>query len=508
MSGSEGRTGVVDLIASLRNFGYYRPANSIFYSFWKTYVNILDLIERHWELLDLLLVAVGLVIYVAASHSLHQRRHPSAAIAWVLGIILLPYLVLPLYLAFGSRKIIAPLPPQGARVALPASAAHATATRSRQLGMAMGLPDPVTYAELNIHEDGTQALNALRQLIDGARYTLEVSTFLLGRDVLGDEIGEKLKQRAREGVRVRLLIDGIGIYLGGYPDLKGFRAAGVEVVRFVPPFRSPKRGRTNLRNHRKMLIADGVHLWCGGRNLAAEYFEGDPRPILGCTPWIDLSFDLKGEIACQAVQQFERDWTFATERPAGAEVCIPTPELPSAGALAQLVASGPDRPDDTISTLLVSGCFTSQRRILLVTPYFVPDTTLLNALALASRRGIEIDLVLPAHSNHRLADFVRHRLLRELVAAGGRVWLYPQMIHAKAMVIDDELALSGSANIDGRSLYLNYEMMVAFYDRKAVRGFARWIEARRHESVPYVSRSPGMVRDLAEGLLLWLAFQL
>ncbi|MEI7612680.1 MAG: phospholipase D-like domain-containing protein [Betaproteobacteria bacterium] len=472
-------------------------------------MNILNLIERHWEILDLLLVAVGLVIYAAASHSLHQRRHPSAAIAWVLGIILLPYLVLPLYLAFGSRKVIAPLPPQGTKqLTMPASASHATASRSQQLGRAMGLPDPVAYAELSIHEDGTQALIALRRIIDEARQTLEVSTFLLGRDVLGDEIAEKLKQRAREGVRVRLLIDGIGIYLGGYPDLKGFREAGVEVVRFVPPFRSPKRGRTNLRNHRKMLIADGAHLWCGGRNLAAEYFEGDPRPILGRSPWIDLSFDLKGEIACQAVQQFERDWAFATERPAVAEVCIPSPELPSAGALAQLVASGPDRPDDTISTLLVSGCFTSQRRILLVTPYFVPDTTLLNALALASRRGIEVDLVLPARSNHRLADFARHRLLRELVSAGGRVWLHPKMIHAKAMVIDDELALSGSANIDGRSLYLNYEMMVAFYDRKAVKSFARWVEARRQESVPYVSQPPGMGRDLAEGLLLWLAFQL
>lgn len=472
-------------------------------------MNIIDLIERHWEILDLLLVAVGLVIYVAASHSLHQRRHPSAAIAWVMGIILLPYLVLPLYLTFGSRKVVAPLPPQGARrAAVPSSSSHATATRSQQLGAAMGLPDPVAYEALSIHEDGAQALRALRQIIEEARQTLDVSTFLLGRDVLGDEVAERLKQRAREGVRVRLLIDGIGIYLGGYPDLKSFRQAGVEVVRFVPPFRSPKRGRTNLRNHRKMLIADGRHVWCGGRNLAAEYFEGDPRPILGKKPWVDLSFDLKGEIACQASLQFEQDWAFATERPVTAEVCLPVSQSPEDRAQAQLVPSGPDRPDDTILTLLVSGGFTSQRRILLVTPYFIPDTSLLTALALAARRGVTVDLVLPARSNHRLADFARHRLLRELVAAGGRVWLYPQMIHAKAMVIDDELALSGSANIDGRSLYLNYEMMVAFYDRKAVRGFAQWIEARRQESVPYVSQRPGVARDLAEGLLLWLAFQL
>jgi phosphatidylserine/phosphatidylglycerophosphate/cardiolipin synthase-like enzyme len=286
-----------------------------------------------------------------------------------------------------------------------------------------------------------------------------------------------------------------------------FAEAGVEVVRFVPPFRSPKRGRTNLRNHRKMLIADGLHLWCGGRNLAAEYFEGDLRPILGRMPWVDLSFDLCGQIAGQALQQFEEDWAFAVEQPVPDSASLQSTASAS-GALAQLVASGPDRPDDTIYTLLVSSCFTSQKRILAVTPYFIPDTALLTALMLAARRGIEIDLVLPARSNHRLADFARHRLLRDLVTAGGRVWMHPRMIHAKAVVIDDELALAGSANLDGRSLFLNYEMMVAFYDRKGVRGFARWVETRRQEAQPYVARSPGMLRELAEGLLLWLAFQL
>lgn len=466
------------------------------------------LIIRHWEVLYSLLIVVGLVIYAAASHSLHQRRHPAAAIAWVLGIVLLPYVTLPLYLAFGSRKIVAKHTARRARrVALLAPTPPATAVRAQQLGLAMGLPDPVAYEGLHIHEDGTQALNALRHMIDAARSTLEISTFLFGRDVLGDEIAERLKQAARAGVRVRLLIDGIGIYLGGYPDLKGFAQAGVEVVRFVPPFRSPKRGRTNLRNHRKMVIVDGAHLWCGGRNLAAEYFEGDPRLILGCKPWVDLSFDLRGELAQQARSQFEQDWAFATERPAPEVVVTATPSADS-GAMAQLVASGPDQPDDTLFTLLVSACFTSQWRILAVTPYFVPDNSLLTSLSLAARRGVDVNLVLPARSNHRLADFVRHRLLRDLVAAGGKVWLFPRMIHAKIVLIDEELALVGSANLDGRSLFLNYEMMVAFYDHKAVDDFAQWIEIRRLESVPYAAHRPGMLRELAEGMLLWLAFQL
>ena len=468
----------------------------------------IDLIVEYGIIVDLLLVVVGLVIYVTASHTLSQRRHPSAAVAWVLGIVLLPYLTLPLYLAFGTRKVIAPRPTQGARHGpVAASGAQATAQRSQQLGLAMDLPDPVTYDRLHIHEDGAQALVALRRIIDQASSTLEVSTFIFGRDLLGKEIAEKLKQRARAGVRVRLLIDGIGIYLGGYPDLKSFKRAGVEVVLFVPPFKSSKRGRTNLRNHRKMVIADGQFLWCGGRNLAAEYFEGDPESILGKKAWLDLSFDLDGELAGQARHQFDLDWAFATDSPFPERHTVPPPATGSA-PLAQLVDSGPDRSDDTIFTLLVSGCFTSQRRILAVTPYFVPGAALLTSLTLAARRGIEIDLVLPARSNHRLADFARHRSLRDLVAAGGRVWLHPRMIHAKAVLIDDELALAGSANLDGRSLFLNYELMVAFYDSAAVQGFASWIEARRLESAPYLVRRPGLLRDLAEGLLLWLAFQL
>ena len=176
--------------------------------------------------------------------------------------------------------------------------------------------------------------------------------------------------------------------------------------------------------------------------------------------------------------------------------------------IAQLVPSGPEQVDDTVQALLLSGCFMAKHRILAVTPYFIPDATLLMALSLAARRGVLVDLVMPRRSNHRLADVARYRPLRDLAAAGARIWFVPWMLHAKAIVFDDQLALAGSANLDLRSLFLNYELMVAFYEPADVKRFAAWIDDERAQAVRFEAREPGLLRDLSEGLLLWLAFQL
>lgn len=455
------------------------------------------LLSFHWVSLHGLMVMLGLAVYIVASHTLKQRRHPSAAIAWVISLLLLPYVALPLYLLLGRRKIV------GDR---PVSKMKTPATKPRQLATALDLPNATTFEQLAIHQDGAEALACLRRMLCEARQSLDLCSFLLGRDPVGDEIILLLIQRAQTGVRIRLLLDGLGYYMGGHPDLKRLVAAGVQVALFVSPLRSALRGRTNLRNHRKMIIADGRCLWCGGRNLAAEYFvagSDDGKPI-----WIDLSFDLQGRLAMQAQQQFERDWIFATQGVLANVGANSTGAVPALTQQARLVASGPDQSDDTIYTLLVSGCFKAQDRILAVTPYFVPDSALLMALALAARRGVAVDLLLPCKSNHLLADLARHAALRELASAGARVWLSPDMVHAKAALFDNELALVGSANLDERSLFVNYELMVAFYEPAVVERFADWIGLQQKSATLYRPQAPGLVRELVEGMVRLVAFQL
>ncbi len=449
-----------------------------------------------------LMVVLSLLAYVVASHAFNQRRHPTAAIAWVFFILLVPYVALPSFLVFGSRKQRRPLL-VGPEPSVP------DAPWAIRAIAALGQPAPARYDDLVIHADGRAAREALWRVIDAARESIDVCTFIIGKDAIGQGVLERLVAKSRSGVRVRVMIDGMGQLMRRHPDLSPLIDAGARFTVFVPPLKLPIRARANLRDHRKMVIVDaardGRRLWCGGRNLASEYFEGlgdDP-------PWHDLTFDLGGDLVLQAADVFERDWAYGNGEPrATAPKVRATIVESSAARCAQLIASGPDEADDTVQTVLVTGAYRAEHRIVLVTPYFVPDSALLAALCMAARRGVVVDLLLPSRSNHRMSDVARRRALRALATAGGRVWLAPRMLHAKLAIFDDVMALCGSANFDSRSLFLNYELMVAFHERTDIARFAGWFEHERIDAARYVVKPPGLFADIAEGLVLWTGFQL
>jgi cardiolipin synthase A/B len=454
-----------------------------------------------------LVVVISVLAYILTTRAQRERRPPSIAIAWVLGLIALPYLVLPMYLMFGRRKL--------PRRTLPRTGARTFAGHwAQDLIESFGLPAS-SHAAINMHRDGRDSADALFSVMSSAVSRLDICTYILGDDAFGREAMQRMIERARCGVDVRLLLDGVGAIQLPRACFKSLQLGGVETATFSPLFARRTQGPRNLRNHRKMVIADGAHLWAGGRNLAAEYFLGSG----GAPAWRDLTFDLRGQVAEAAAAQFELDWVAAGGRPASADAPAVTGTAvaatvmagaapPSAASEAQFLPSGPDQSEDTVHALLIDGCFQARDRMLAITPYFVPDVSLETAMRLAARRGVRVDLVIPASSNHRLADFARSRALRSLSQAGVNVHLMPYMSHAKAVVFDHSLALSGSVNLDSRSLLLNYECAVVFYGRAEIDWLAQWIDAQIPETVPFNGGRPGLLRDLCEGLLLTVAYQL
>jgi cardiolipin synthase len=263
------------------------------------------------------------------------------------------------------------------------------------------------------------------------------------------------------------------------------------------------RGRANLRNHRKLVVVDSRSAVTGGMNLAWPYIG----PAGSSGLWQDLSAVVQGPAVADLDSLFASDWRFAT----GQDPQAPAPELPDPCARGfesttiQVVASGPDVAGDPLYEALLALIFAAQTRIWIVTPYYVPDEMLARALGLAARRGVDVRLILPERSNHITADLARASYLRDLHTAGGRILLYePTMLHAKAVLFDDRLAVIGSANMDMRSLFLNFEVALFVRSPREVDHVAAWAEKLMANSIPELP-TPGWARELAENVVRLLS---
>lgn len=440
--------------------------------------------------------SIALLAYVVTTHGLRLHRHPSAAIAWISLIVVVPYGALPLYLMFGLRKH------RRARQ-MPAWPVAEDPDHDddqwARLCRGLGLPPPADYTRFELDVDGDAARHRLLALLDGASRTIDISTFVFADDDIGRAITGRLVAATRRRVRVRVLVDGVGRLLHPRGHFRTLQQAGVEIAAYAPLFGRPLFGRPNLRNHRKLVAVDGDRAWLGGRNLAAEYFGG-------ATGWIDLSFELHGPIVTTLQLLFEHDWASAGRKhwmpPADALPAAP----PSNAAL--VMPSGPEYADDTFHAVLVWACNQARDRIAIATPYFVPDLELLSAMVCALHRGVKVQLVMPRRSNHRLADWARGRAVRDIIEAGGTVLLTARMSHAKLMVIDQGIAFAGSANVDARSLFLNHELMLGFRRKAEIDAFGSWFDRLAADCVASRARPLTLVQDLKEGLAQWLTFQM
>ncbi len=442
---------------------------------------------EHYLLAHVITVAAAVAAFMMMSGLGGSRRTSQSALAWLLGFVFIPFVAVPLFLAVGRRKF--PMSAKGPeddaerRAGIGAQGTQKP-TIAGVLG-ACGVAPPRDGNSFELLGTGETAYARLMELIASATQTIDLTMFILGHDATGRAVVDALAERAAHGVSVRVILDAVGSARSRRDAAAALAQRGAEVRSFMPFWHSPIRGRTNLRSHRKLMVVDGLHVFAGGMNLANEYMGPRPEPGASTSPrWRDVAAVTSGPVADDAVAMFESDWVYCGGSPRQAPPTGPATTMPRGDAIVQLVPSGPELLSDTMYDLFLTGIFEARERVSLVTPYYVPDDALQHALVLSARRGVRTEVVVPSVSNHRVADFARRSLLRELASAGVRLRFYPRgMVHAKAMVIDGSFAYVGSPNFDMRSLFLNYENALCVYSPEAVAAIGGFIDDLAAECV-------------------------
>lgn len=432
-----------------------------------------------------LYLGIGWAVYLAGIGSwiILQKREPAATLSWLLSLAALPYVGFFIYYFFGPQKIhrqrlrrrrsrdSLPPPPMGL---LPDPEAIELACLVQAL---TGLPQTTaTRAELLI--DGGAKYEALLDAVATAQKDIHLEYYIFSPDRTGTALRDALVERARAGVTVRLLLDAVGSGQTPRRFLQPLVDAGGEVAWFHPMRLRWfwKRPWLNLRTHRKIVVIDSRIAFTGGINVTDEENER-----LRADAYRDLHLRLEGNVVLALQLIFIEDWAYAT---GGPPLHLPSSARVAGSIAAQVIVSGPDSASEAIHRAHVSAIHGAQRRVWLVTPYFVPGEAARMALTSAALGGLDVRLLVPLLSDSRLVTWAARSYFDELLLAGVRIFEYgPRMLHTKALLCDDDLALLGSANFDHRSFRLNFEVSVLFRDQTLVSELASLLEAECRDSV-------------------------
>ncbi|MCS4502615.1 Major cardiolipin synthase ClsA [wastewater metagenome] len=429
----------------------------------------------------LVIIASGLIATAAALHALLHKRDPAAAFGWVAVCLLFPLAGPVLYFLFGVNRIrtrarvlrAEQLPPASGVPADEHLAVHPEFTQQARIsGAVTGVPLTAGNAVTVLH-DGEEAYPAMLEAIEQARDRIYLATYIFESNRTGIRFVRALARAVERGVDVRVLLDGAGEWYS-WPRIRHrLRREGVPVARFLPPGLLPPRPFVNLRNHRKILVVDGVTAFVGGMNIGDRHLarsRGGTR---------DAHFRLRGAVVEQIETVFLDDWQFTTgdrRRPP------PRPAAEEGEAMCRTLIDGPNEDLDRLSMVLVGAIAAARQRVLIMTPYFLPPRELTAALQAAAIRGVHVDIVLPGHNNLPFMHWATRNVLWELVKWGVHVhYQRGPFAHTKLLVVDDHYAQIGSANLDPRSLRLNFELVVEVFDA----AFARRIAAHIRHAVEH-----------------------
>ncbi|WP_308918016.1 cardiolipin synthase [Jannaschia sp. LMIT008] len=409
-------------------------------------------------LMQAVLVGAGILVARAA---LVTARTPQGAAAWVVFLVSFPLLALPAYALFGGIARINASPKD--RHGAPEDADPA----ARLATLAAIARAPVTEGnDLRLLVDGAETFDAIFAAIEAAEHEVVVQFYILRSDVIGRALQDRLIAASERGVEVKVLCDLVGSFFLGFTYVRALREAGVG-VRGIPG--APRRVRRigiNYRNHRKCVVLDGRVGFTGGINVGDEYVDGGRR----FERWRDTHLRIEGPMVAQLRDLFAADWTAVT-----GEALAPSDVPPAAGARRGLVTgTGPTDAIERGSLLWCGLAGLAERRLWIASPYLVPHTDLLTALELASLRGVDVRILIPAPSDNVLAWYAARAYGPMLRRTGIAVHEYLSgFMHQKVVLIDDDVASVGTVNLDIRSALLNFEETALVEDR----GFAAEVEA-------------------------------
>ncbi len=421
------------------------------------------------------LIALELVwVIVMSAYILLERRPPLATLAWIVSLATLPILGLLVYYFVGPRRLERKrrrrVMARTAKRAKDQRAAPSRAAAPELFGptgaslaaVAAGTEQapPLSATALQLFDSGSAAYTAILDAIAAARHHVHLEYYILNDGVVAKRIRAALIERAIAGVEVRLLLDGLGTSrLGEY--LRPLREAGVSIARFGPRMRP---GFVNFRTHRKIVVCDGTTGFTGGMNIDDAHDES----VVGIAHgWRDTQVLVRGDAVAPLALAFLEDWQYATDIVLDGPEYLPA--LTGEGAhQVQICASGPDAHPQSIHAVFFTAITTARHRVWISTAYFVPDEPMQTALIAAALRGVDVQVLLPASSDHAFVDAAARSYFPELLAAGVVLHGYgPPALHAKTLVVDHDAAIIGTANLDNRSLRLNFEVVAVCYGQQA-----------------------------------------
>ncbi|MCC4587869.1 cardiolipin synthase [Xanthomonas sp. NCPPB 1067] len=432
----------------------------------------------------LLVAAYVLYLLWIAAWIVLQKREPVATLSWVLSLAALPYLGLLIYYWLGPQKVKRQRLRRGrSRSGMESYSSvcppDADCTELAKIAQSTTGLAPSSATEVHWLVDGAATYAAIIEAIRGARDHIHLEYYIFQPDHSGTAICDALMERARAGVKVRLLMDAIGSSAMPRRVLRTLREAGVETAWFHPSqFLKPfKRPWLNLRTHRKLVVVDGRVGFTGGINVTDEENE-QVRP----DAYRDLHVRLQGHVVRSLQLVFLEDWLYATGQGRAAfhgQQLWPgdVPSRAQGTVDAQVLVSGPDSSWESIHRLMVATIHEARHRVWLVTPYFVPGEAARMALTSAALGGLDVRLLVPRISDSRLVTYAARSYFDELLEAGVRIYEYgPRMLHTKALLADDDVCIVGSANFDSRSFRLNFELSMLFRDQTVAAELAGMID--------------------------------